>query len=232
MKKTVDASFELLVGRSESQLVRCWSDHLVHRECLSALEILRDEAANAGFELAIASSYRSYDRQLLIWQEKVAGKRPVLDAAEHPLVVSELDDEELLWALLRWSALPGTSRHHWGTDLDVYDARALREAGSKLQLTVAECAPDGPLGDFHQWLSESIATGRSQGFYRPYDCDRGGVAEEPWHLSYAPVARELQAAFDYGLFQRLQNEGLWPLGGAIGRHSEQIFTRFIESNHI
>lgn len=232
MKKTVDASFELLAGRSESQLVPCWSGHLVHRKCLLALEALRDDAAEAGYELAIASSYRSYDRQLLIWQEKVAGKRAVLDADERPLVVSELDDEELLWALLHWSALPGTSRHHWGTDLDVYDARGLREAGCKLQLTVAECIPGAPLGAFHEWLSERIATGQSQGFYRPYDCDRGGVAEEPWHLSYAPVSRELQNAFSYDVFLRLQKEGRWPLGAAIERHSQQIFTRFIEPNHI
>jgi hypothetical protein len=26
------------------------------------------------------------------------------------------------------------------------------------------------------------------GFYRPYVADRGGVAPEPWHLSYAPLA--------------------------------------------
>ena len=33
------------------------------------------------------------------------------------------------------------------------------------------------------------------GFFRPYTTDRGGVAPEPWHLSYAPVARQRAAAF-------------------------------------
>ena len=32
------------------------------------------------------------------------------------------------------------------------------------------------------------------GFFRPYATDRGGVAPEPWHLSYAPVAVEAQRA--------------------------------------
>jgi hypothetical protein len=32
------------------------------------------------------------------------------------------------------------------------------------------------------------------GFFRPYTTDRGGVSPEPWHLSYAPVAREAQRA--------------------------------------
>ena len=31
------------------------------------------------------------------------------------------------------------------------------------------------------------------GFFRPYTTDRGGVAPEPWHLSYAPVAARAQA---------------------------------------
>jgi len=32
---------------------------------------------------------------------------------------------EKIASILRWSALPGTSRHHWGTDLDIIDAKAL-----------------------------------------------------------------------------------------------------------
>jgi hypothetical protein len=32
------------------------------------------------------------------------------------------------------------------------------------------------------------------GFFRPYTTDRGGVSPEPWHLSYARVARRAQAA--------------------------------------
>lgn len=232
MKKAMDASFELLTGREQAHLVPCWSGHLVHRDCLSDLEALRDDAAAAGFELAIASSFRSYDRQLLIWREKVAGKRAVLDANERPLCVDDLDEEQLLWSLLRWSALPGTSRHHWGTDLDVYDARTLREADCQLQLTVAECEAGGPLAEFHGWLSDAIGRGQARGFARPYDQDRGGVAPEPWHLSHAAVARELQGAFDFGVFQRLLREGLWPLADAIESDAEHIFTRFIESNHI
>lgn len=232
MKKAFDASFELLTGRSEAHLTPCWSGHLVHRACLPALESLRDEADRAGFELAVASSFRSYDRQLLIWQEKVSGKRTVLDCEERPLQIAELSDEALLWALLRWSALPGTSRHHWGTDLDIYDAKALREADCTLQLTVSECEAGGPLAPFHEWLSESIAAGQTNGFYRPYDCDRGGVAPEPWHLSYAPLAQEFQRAFDFEVFQQLLDEELWPLADVIKDNAQHIFTRFIAANHI
>jgi hypothetical protein len=33
-----------------------------------------------------------------------------------------------------------------------------------------------------------MASGASRGFFRPYARDRGGVAPERWHLSYAPLS--------------------------------------------
>ena len=96
-----------------------------------------------------------------------------------------------MFAILRWSALPGTSRHHWGTDFDVFDARAL-PAGTALQLTPAECAPGGVMHPFHCWLDGFLA--RQKAFFRPYCRDLGAVAPEPWHLSYAPVSRALEGA--------------------------------------
>ena len=94
-----------------------------------------------------------------------------------------------LHAILRYSAIPGTSRHHWGTDLDVYDARAVPE-GYRLQLSTAEVSAGGPFDALHCWLDERMAAQTSHGFYRPYSEDRGGVAPERWHLSYAPLSRE------------------------------------------
>ena len=43
-----------------------------------------------------------------------------------------------------------------------------------------------------RWLDELIASSDCEGFFRPYDRDRGGVSEEPWHLSYEPVASTLR----------------------------------------
>ena len=50
-------------------------------------------------------------------------------------------------------AIPGTSRHHWGTDLDVYDAAAL-PADYRLELSPAEVAPGGLFDSLHRWLDE------------------------------------------------------------------------------
>ena len=58
----------------------------------------------------------------------------------------------------------------------------------KLQLSPAEVAPGGLFDPLHRWLDERMAADDSFGFFRPYAQDRGGVACERWHLSYAPLA--------------------------------------------
>ena len=55
----------------------------------------------------------------------MARERPLLDANNQPLDALQLGETERLHAILHWSALPGTSRHHWGTDLDIYDPDCL-----------------------------------------------------------------------------------------------------------
>jgi LAS superfamily LD-carboxypeptidase LdcB len=183
-------SIAQLTGRDDSHLVEVDSGHRLQPDAAAAFQRLRVAARAAGFELAIASSYRSYARQSLIWNGKARGERPVHDEAGAPLDIRNLSAAARLHAILRFSALPGTSRHHWGTDLDVYDAKAV-PAGYSVQLTPAEVAPGGPFDALHRWLDERMAAHASEGFYRPYARDRGGVAPERWHLSFAPLSREL-----------------------------------------
>lgn len=229
MNLTINTSFDVLVGRDSQNLATLQSGRLIHPEVLGVLAELKKAAHKQGFDLAIASSYRNYDRQLLIWQEKVAGLRPVLDKNEEVLDVTTLKKTELLNKILYWSALPGTSRHHWGTDIDVFDANAF-QGGAKLQLTVAECCEGGPLADFHYWLDGVLASKQNYGFFRPYPTDSGGVAQEPWHLSYAPVADRLAEKFTFTVFERLLAEKKWPLYDVIESHAEDIFRRYVKLN--
>ncbi len=176
-----------LTGLDDTHLVTLSDGHRLQVPVARAFAELQAEARRAGFELAIASSYRSFFRQLAIFNDKVSGLRPVYDDAGQVVLMDRLTAPEQLHAVLRYSALPGGSRHHWGTDLDVYDAAAV-SADYALQLSPAEVASGGVFDDLHRWLDERIATGRSSGFFRPYGVDRGGVAPERWHLSYAPLS--------------------------------------------
>jgi LAS superfamily LD-carboxypeptidase LdcB len=178
---------EQLTGLDESHLVELPCGHHLQEEAARAFTTLQADAHEAGFDLAIASSFRSFARQLAIWNGKASGQRPVYDDRGCQVMMAALEPEQQLHAILRFSAIPGTSRHHWGTDLDIYDAAAL-PADYVLQLSPAEVAPGGLFDPLHNWLDGRIAAGQSHGFFRPYGEDRGGVAPERWHLSYAPLA--------------------------------------------
>ncbi|MEM9256559.1 MAG: M15 family metallopeptidase [Pseudomonadota bacterium] len=189
-----------LTGRDDTHLVEFAAGQHLQAEAAAALQHLVADAAAGGFELAVASSFRSYDRQLAIWNGKACGKRAVHDDAGCAVDISTLGPVEQLHALLRFSALPGASRHHWGTDLDVFDAAALT-AGQSVQLVPAEVAPGGVFDPLHRWLDERMAAGDSYGFYRPYAWDRDGVAPERWHLSYAPLALHCEGRLDEALLR-------------------------------
>jgi LAS superfamily LD-carboxypeptidase LdcB len=187
MELTHELTVRQLTGRDDSHLVTLPCGHRLRDEVAQAIAALQADARRAGFELTIASSFRSFARQLTIWNGKASGTRPVHDDRGRAVEMAALSPVEQLYAILRYSAIPGTSRHHWGTDLDIYDAAAVAP-DYPLQLSPQEVAAGGVFDPLHCWLDELIATGKSRGFYRPYARDRGGVAPERWHLSYAPLS--------------------------------------------
>ena|SRR5688572_4598848 len=157
---------------------------IVHREVAASLLSMQAAARADRVEIGIASSFRAFDRQVDIWNTKFTGARPVYDRSGVLLDRSRLDAVALIDAILAWSALPGASRHHWGTDVDVVDAAATA-AGYRPQLLPHEYAPGGVFFALDTWIT---ANAKRFGFFRPYRTDRGGVQPEPWHLSFAPIA--------------------------------------------
>lgn len=174
-----------LTGRARTHIVevdepRC----LLHRDAVQPFFAMRAAARVAGFDLVPVSSFRDFDAQLRIWNEKYRGQRTLYDRDGRPLERAGLSEAQVIEAILWWSAMPGASRHHWGTEIDVIDAHAL-PAGQGAKLLPIEFSPAGPFARLHEWLSAHM---HEFGFFRPYENDRGGVAPEPWHLSYGPVA--------------------------------------------
>ena len=182
------ADHDILTGSTERHLRRLNPAQpiMIHAQVVEPFVALQAQAAKQGFDLQICSGFRSFERQLHIWNGKLSGLRPVVDKAGNPIVLEALSPWDQIQAVLRWSALPGASRHHWGTDFDVYDAAAMHE-GYQIQLTPEEVEGAGIFAPMHDWLDRSF-DGDSLGFYRPYGTDKGGVAPERWHLSYAPIA--------------------------------------------
>ncbi|WP_325891922.1 M15 family metallopeptidase [Grimontia sp. NTOU-MAR1] len=173
-----------LTGQSQDHLCTLTDGLMLHKEVQADFLALQSSAEKAGFELTIASSFRDFNRQQMIWDNKFNGLRPMLDGNGNPLDTSQLNDDDKVRAILRWSALPGASRHHWGTDIDIY-ARNLLPEGISIQLEPWEYLT-GHQKPFFDWL---LANMKTHGFYLPYREDRGGVAFEPWHISHIPTTQ-------------------------------------------
>lgn len=167
----------------------------LHAQAIVPFGNLRREARAAGFDLYPWSAFRDFERQLAIWNAKYAGERPVDGADGRPLDVARLQPAERIAAILRWSALPGASRHHWGTDIDLIDRDAI-PPGYRVQLVPEEFAAGGPFARLSAWLEEHAAR---FGFFRPFRGVRSGVQAEPWHFSFAPLAEPARRALSPAL---------------------------------
>lgn len=196
----------------------------IHRLALNAFVEMQNAAQLDGIQISPASAYRSFDQQLAIWNAKAIGQRDCLDDNGNCIDIKSLTDLDAVKAIMRFSALPGASRHHWGTDLDVYDATAVAD-DYRLQLVESEYSASGPFAKLDYWLNQNAA---KFGFSRPYAEDRGGIAAEAWHISYAPLAREYELALDLDLLaDRLQPVNL-ELKLAVLNNLQYLFERYIQ----
>ncbi len=90
--------------------------------------------------------------------------------------------------ILRFSAVPGASRHHWGTDVDFNSV-----ANADWAPPSGGSATGGRFFALGQWLQ---ANAGRVGFVQSYAAGRtGGHADEPWHWSYAPIALRLREMY-------------------------------------
>ena len=216
--------FAQVVGRDSRHIDSTSFEQAVHCSLVEPLRELKRQAAVAGFDLAIASGYRSYERQLTIWNEKALGLRPLMDSDGNQIAHSSLNRYELMCAILRWSALPGASRHHWGTDVDIYDANAMTE-GYRLRLDVAECQFGGIFYPMYRWLDHYLAD--ESLFYRPYVEVSGGVSPEPWHLSYRPIAEQFESQLFRAAFVSFIEESELELKDEVLVNIDQIFQQYV-----
>lgn len=178
-----------------------YQGHLLEAKTATSLEKMAQAASQDGINIKVCSGYRDFSRQLKIWNDKALGKRTVLDKDSKPVELQHKSDKEILELIMLWSALPGTSRHHWGTDIDVYDENRIER--NQLQLVSSEYLSFGPCGDLHHWL---VKHADNFGFYFPFQEGLSGVSAEPWHLSYYPVSSDILSAFDVNALKQVLND--------------------------
>ncbi|MCL1125481.1 M15 family metallopeptidase [Shewanella surugensis] len=179
-----------LYGFAQDHL-KTFSGGRLETDTLAAFNLMQKAAKKEGIHLDTCSTFRDFNAQQAIWDNKAQGLRPILDSNNQTVEINDKSDNEIIDLILRWSALPGTSRHHWGTDLDVFDSRAIKQC--QLQLIDSEYHEHGPCYALYQWLQKYAS---HYGFYFPYQIGLSGVSPEPWHLSYYPLSAKLLKQFD------------------------------------
>ena len=174
-----------ITGRVRTHVVQYDAPRFAaHPDAAAAFLRLRAAAAREGIDLRPYSSFRGYDAQVRIWTAKFSGRAPLYDLSGRARDRAGMGEDDLIRHILDWSALPGASRHQWGTEIDVVDG-AVMPPGYKPRLLPAEVADGGLFAPLHRWLDAHI---HQHGFFRPYARFQGGMFPEPWHLSYAPVS--------------------------------------------
>lgn len=213
-----------LTGRARTHVVELAQPRCaLHYEAVASFLAMRDAAVADGIDLSPRSTFRDFDTQVSIWNRKWSGERPLYDRAGQLLDRSRLADSDTVDAILCWSAVPGGSRHHWGTDVDVIDAAAV-PAGYTVELLSSEYAPDGIFARLTAWLDANM---RRFGFFRPYATDRGGVSPEPWHLSYAPVALPALESLSLSMLRRVIDASTLAGKPFVLARLPEIYTRFL-----
>jgi len=212
-----------LIGQSQTHLITLNDGNQLHIDVEDSFTKLQKAAEKAGFSLQIASAFRSFEKQLKIWNDKAQAIRPVLDDHSQPIDILSLTESERIRAILRFSALPGASRHHWGTDFDYYDAAAVNP-DYRLQLVPDEYGETGVFGGLAAWLDENMDR---FGFFRPYASDRGGVHPERWHLSHTATATQCAQKLSVDLIRSALSTAAITYHSTLLNEIEELYKKFI-----
>jgi LAS superfamily LD-carboxypeptidase LdcB len=174
----VTYSIEALTGKGDLRFVG--DENKLQPEVYYAFIEMQKAALKDGISIEIVSAYRSFDRQNKIWNRKYEA-----------YTLEGIPPKKAIEKIIEYSTLPGTSRHHWGTDIDIVD-------GSKIQpvdvLSTSHYESKGVFFNLKKWMDKNS---QKFGFYLVYTNkkNRKGFKYEPWHYSYKKISRPMLMQF-------------------------------------
>lgn len=169
---------EELIGKDNPKLLE--TNLYLQENAYNSFLKMQKDALKEGIEIKIVSGYRNFDKQKSIWERK------------YKLFTSQgLSPEKAIDKIIEYSTIPGTSRHHWGTDIDIIDNRKKYSGDA---LVPAKFHGNGPFCKLKEWLDKNA---NKYGFYLVYteNANRKGFKYEPWHYSYAPISKQMLKAY-------------------------------------
>ena len=171
--------YKTLLGIEHSNLV---GDSIkLEKNTFIAMEKMRKAALLDGVKIKVVSGFRDFERQKQIWNRKF--KKFTTE--------NNLSDLEAIKEIIRFSTIPGTSRHHWGTEIDVID----EDFKNEKNLLISKKYEEGGIFEkLKKWMDNNS---QKFGFYLTYDdnINRKGFEYEPWHYSYLPESKRYLKSF-------------------------------------
>lgn len=146
----------------------------MQREAYDAFKAMHQAAKQDGIKLVIKSATRNFNYQKGIWERKWTGKRKVNGER---LNRSTPNHVQRAAKILQYSSMPSTSRHHWGTDIDLNAFNNAYFSQGKGKREYQWLVNHAPRFGFCQPYTP-------KGRFRPY-----GYNEEKWHWSYKPLSK-------------------------------------------
>jgi len=169
---------EALTGKGN--LILEGTNFKLQKEALIAFERLQKEALKEGVSIHIVSAYRSFKQQKYIWNKKY-----------NKYISKGLSPKKTIEKIIEYSTIPGTSRHHWGTDIDIIDASVVPPN----ELLIAKnYEHKGVYFKLKKWMDKKA---EKYGFYLVYNnnTNRKGFKYEPWHYSYKNLSKPMLKEF-------------------------------------
>ena len=169
-----------LIGKENSAIIGDTYTSKMHKEAKVAFEKMKVAALKDEINIEVVSAYRSFQKQKSIFENKY--KRYTQEGLTPIKAVEKI---------IEYSTIPGTSRHHWGTDIDIIDANYPKP---KSVLKEGNFYDNGPYCKLKEWMDRHS---EFYGFYEVYTKNpkRKGFKYEPWHFSYAPVSIPMSEAY-------------------------------------
>jgi len=152
------------------------SGHRALPAVMEAFWRFKEQAKTEGWNLILVSGYRSYRDQRRIWNQ----------SDDSYLQHGATDQKKRVEAIMSLVSVPGLSRHHWGTELDISE--------SSLRGQLVNVEPDTPekVMRFYNWMEKNAP---KFGFCKVYLGENGAVHNEPWHWSFLPYSKGYQKQF-------------------------------------
>lgn len=168
-----------------------------------SLEKMIAAASDVGISFKVISASRNFEQQKVIWEKKWVARK-----SQYPKGLDRAKN------ILLYSSMPGTSRHHWGTDFDLnsLDPKHFAQGQGKKE---------------YDWL---CVHAQRYGFYQPYDSDpnRTGYKEEKWHWSFFPIGHELTQCY----LNLIQYEDIGPFSGSNHAHEIGVIQQYVNGIQI